>query len=120
VNVSQRLTATIDHVNAVLDQAHLLPCRIESIGLYADGRLAEVAVRYEDGHLYATTMAASYLNPITLMEVVHRSFLLQWCDIDLADAHDPDFDVIGFATGKAPPSPPTHRDQTHPGPEVAQ
>ena len=117
MNVSQRLTATIDHVNAVLGQSYLLPCQIEAIALTAEGRIAEICVRFEDGTDASDFVASAFLNPATILEAVHRIHLLAFLDVDTPEG---EFDLIGYATGLAPPSPQTHRDQTHPGPEVAQ
>jgi hypothetical protein len=117
VNVSQRLTATIDHVNAVLGQAYLLPCRVEAIALTAEGRIAEIAVRFEDGTEASAFVASAFLNHATILEAVHRIHLLAFLDVETPQG---EFDIIAYGTGMAPPSRHTHRDQTHPGPEVAQ
>jgi hypothetical protein len=116
VTVQNRLTATIDHVNASIRAGTLLPCVIAAVRLHCDSRFAEIEIRYEDGGVFYHSIAASHLQPVTMMETVYRSYLVDFLGLD-PEPDDAPFETVAFGTGYAPPA---AAQATHDGPQVAQ
>lgn len=114
LTLQQRLTATIDAVNAIIGNT-TLPCRIDCVSIEAEGRLAVAMIRYDDGIIVHQPIAAAMFGTQTLLEAVYRSVLLDhhlllplaWSDEDEEEA-----ETIAYATDAARPQ--DHQAQTHP------
>lgn len=76
-SLQDRLTAIIDHVNREIVLTTNLPCRIEKMHLEGEGQLAIIYCRFDDGPLYMQPVAGALLCPSSVMEAVHRAFLIQ-------------------------------------------
>ncbi len=120
MTLATRLTATIDHVNAMLAQNWLLPCQVESVGIIGEGRIAEVFVRFESGALLSSFVSCAALSPLTICDAVQRVYLLHYLEIPLPTEAGEGLEVIAYATGANPAKTILHRDQTHSGPGTAQ
>lgn len=75
--LTERLTAIIDHVNQNIVLTSHLPCRIEKMHLEGEGQLATIYCRFDDGALFIQPVAGAFLTPTTVLEAVHRAFLIQ-------------------------------------------
>ena len=78
-----------------------MPCRIEAVSLLADGRLAEVYVRFDGGASFVWLTSAATLSPRTLMNAAYCAHLVDYLDIEVDPEHP---DLTAHASDYQPPA----------------
>jgi hypothetical protein len=76
--------------------------------------LIVVTVRFDDGDAIYQPIAATLFNTTTLLEAVHRAYLVGWCSIyplEWMDSPSDEPEVTAWATGVNPDD--QNANQTH-------